>query len=199
MEEYKALIKARLSQKRYEHSLGVAETARELAELNGCDTEKAYLAGILHDYAKELNDEELLKIGRMHNLILDEAEVREPQLLHGPVGAVLLQQELGINDKEMLDAIRYHTTGCSGMTKLAQIIYIADYIEPHRKFPGVESFRELTFTNLSRGVLAGLNNTIKYVVDNNQLLHKLSVEARNWLILSERVGEKQPMNDTFLK
>jgi len=185
MEEYKALIKGRLSHKRYVHSLGVAETARELAVLNGCNAEQAYLAGILHDYAKELSNHDLLEIGRLNNLILDEAEVEEPQLLHGPVGAVLIQKELGINNRGILDAIRYHTTGCSGMTKLTQIIYIADYIEPNRKFPGVESLRNVTYNDLSRGVLEGLNNTIKYVLDNNQLLHILSVGARNWMLIEK--------------
>jgi predicted HD superfamily hydrolase involved in NAD metabolism len=184
MERYLALIRERLSPDRYEHSLGVAETARELAKLYGVDEEKAYLAGILHDYAKNLSNSKLLEIGDKHNLIVDQAEKQEPQLLHGPVGAVLIEKELGIKDKEILKAVWYHTTGCGNMDKLSQIIYISDYIEPNRKFPGVDSLRKITFANLAEGVLAGLNNTIKYVVDNNQPLHILSVEARNWLLLN---------------
>lgn len=185
MEKYQRLIKERLSKNRYEHSLGVAQTARDLALLNGVSPEKAYLTGILHDYAKELADQELLILGRIYNLILDEAEIQEPQLLHGPVGAVLIQKELGIDDIELLNGVRYHTTGTSQMTKLSQITYIADYIEPNRNFPGVDSLRETAYANLSQGVLLGLNNTIKYVLDNNQLLHKLSVEARNWLLVKQ--------------
>lgn len=189
MEEYTTLIKNRLSKNRYEHSLGVAQTARSLALSYGVDPEQAYLAGILHDYAKELTNQKLLEFGKMYDLILDDAEIREPALLHGPVGAVLLQKELGINNSEILTAIRYHTTGCGNMDKLTQIIYIADYIEPNRNFPGVEILREITYNNLSQGVLQGLNQTIKYVLENNQLLHFLSVQARNWLLLSGTVKE----------
>jgi len=189
MEEYRALIKKRLSKDRYEHSLGVAQTARSLALSCGVDPEQAYFAGILHDYAKELTNHELLEIGKMYDLILDDAEIKEPALLHGPVGAVLLQKELGINNKEILTAIRYHTTGCANMDKLTQIIYIADFIEPNRNFPDVEILREITYHNLSQGVLQGLNQTIKYILDNNQLLHFLSVQARNWLIMSEQMGD----------
>ncbi|KJS83061.1 MAG: hypothetical protein JM58_13335 [Peptococcaceae bacterium BICA1-8] len=198
MEEYTALIKKRLSKNRYEHSLGVAQTARNLALSYEVDPEQAYLAGILHDYAKELSNQELLELGKMYDLILDDAEIREPALLHGPVGAVLLQKELGINNSEILAAIRYHTTGCGNMNKLTQIIYISDYIEPNRSFPGVEILREITYNNLSQGVLRGLNQTIKYIVDNNQLLHFLSVEARNWLIMSERVSECASGRENYL-
>jgi predicted HD superfamily hydrolase involved in NAD metabolism len=190
MEEYKALIRDRLTKDRYEHSLGVAQTARELAIQYGADGEKAYLAGILHDYAKNLPNQKLLEIAINNSLIVDPAEKENPQLLHGPVGAVLIEKELGIKDKEILNAIRYHTTGRSQMDRLSQILYIADYIEPNRNFPGVDSLRKITYTNLLAGVLAGLNNSIKFVIDNNQLLHILSVEARNWLLLnSGRVGE----------
>src|SRR5690554_4897548 len=126
MEKYKNLIKARLSKERFDHSLGVAQIAWDLALINGVDENKAYLTGILHDYAKELTNSDLIDIGKRYSLILDEAELLEPQLLHGPVGSVLIQRELGINDKEILNAVRYHTTGCNEMTKLAQIIYIAD-------------------------------------------------------------------------
>jgi len=182
MNKFIALMKERLSCSRYEHSLGVARTARELAKLYGADEDKAFLTGILHDYAKELSDQELLQLGIKHNLIVDQAEIKQPQLLHGPVGAVLIKEELGIEDNEILTAVRYHTTGCSGMDKLSQIIYIADYIEPNRKFPEVDSLRKIAYANLTEGVLAGLNSTIKYVVDNHQLLHILSVEARNWML-----------------
>ncbi|MDK2824018.1 MAG: hypothetical protein PWQ67_174 [Clostridia bacterium] len=187
MEEYKKIVKNRLSNKRYEHSLGVAETARELAVRNGADFNKAYLAGILHDYAKELSSEELLKIAASNNLITDKVEIKEPQLLHGKVGAYLIKNELGIYDEDILKAIRFHTTGCADMDLLTQIIYIADYIEPNRKFPGVEKMRKTTFINLAQGVFEGLDQTLKYVLEKKGLIHYLSVQARNWLLISGKV------------
>ncbi|MFZ5945957.1 MAG: bis(5'-nucleosyl)-tetraphosphatase (symmetrical) YqeK [Bacillota bacterium] len=182
MEYYIEIIKKRLSLKRYEHSLGVAETASELAIINGADPQKAYLTGVLHDYAKEMDDSQLLAMAKDYNIPLNEVEIAQPQLLHGIVGACLVKTELGIDDGEILDAIRYHTTGCSNMTMLTKIIYIADYIEPNRDFPGVELLRKVSYENLDKGVLDGLNHSIRYILDKNLPIHNLSIEARNQLI-----------------
>ncbi|MGI6226700.1 MAG: bis(5'-nucleosyl)-tetraphosphatase (symmetrical) YqeK [Peptococcales bacterium] len=194
MQDYQEIIKKRLSKARYEHSLGVAETARDLALFNQIDPFKAYLTGILHDYAKELTNQELIELGKSYNLISDEVELYEPELLHGPVGAVLIREELGINDIEILNAIRYHTTGCKEMDKLSQIIYIADYIEPNRKFPGVDCIRDTAYTDLTKGVLLGLNSTIRYLLEIEQPLHKLTIEARNGLLLKQCNSEKVKMS-----
>lgn len=184
VDNYKKIIRERLTSNRYKHSLGVAETAKILAHKNKIDTKIAYLTGLLHDYAKNMSDQELLFVAEKENLITDSIEYQQPQLLHGPVGAHLLKQDLGINNPEILNAVRYHTTGCMPMDKLLQIIYIADYIEPNRSFPGIEKIRELAMSNLPLGVLAGLNNSIKYVIVENGLLHILSVKARNWMLLN---------------
>ncbi|MFZ7101854.1 MAG: bis(5'-nucleosyl)-tetraphosphatase (symmetrical) YqeK [Peptococcaceae bacterium] len=188
-EKYTDLIKKKLSSKRYKHSLGVAATAGKLAELNDAEPETAYLAGILHDYAKELSAERLLEIAKGADLISDEIELQEPQLLHGPVSALLVREELGITDMDILDAIKYHTTGCPDMKLLTKIIYIADYIEPHREFPGVEKLREAAYENLDLGVLQGLNLTLQHVLEQNGLMHCLSVQARNRLLLSRKRGQ----------
>lgn len=190
MDKYLNLIKNKLSEKRYNHSLNVAKTAESLAELNNSHKGKAFLAGILHDYAKELSAEHLLQISHQHNLICDEIELENPQLLHGPVGALLVKEELGISDGEILTAIRYHTTGCPQMGVLSKILYIADFIEPGRNFPGVEEIRKATFKNLDRGVLEALDHTIKYLIGESQLIHGLSVQARNWMIYNSRKDGK---------
>lgn len=187
MEAYLKIIEKRLSKERFQHSLGVAETGRKLALINGVNADDAYLAGLLHDYAKDLPEGQLLEIAQTNNLILDEVEVNEPHLLHGPVGAWLTEKELGITNKDILNAIKFHTTGCREMSKLTQIIYIADLIEPNRNFPGVESLRKSAFNNLTQGVLNGLNWSIKYVLEKDFLLHSLSIQARNWLIMSGTV------------
>ena len=182
MDKYIEIIKARLDQERFRHSLGVAKTAQELAERNGVDTETAFLAGILHDYGKNIEPKELIKIAEKQRLIIDIVEKENPFLLHGPVGAYLIEVELGVSDPQIFEAVYYHTTGKPNMGKLAQIIYIADLIEPNRKFPQVEELRQLTYENLSEGLLTGLTWTLQYLLEKKQPIHLLSVQTRNWLL-----------------
>lgn len=182
MDKYMDIIKEKLDKDRFQHSLGVAETARELAIKNGIDSESAYIAGILHDYGKNASSDELIKIAEKSRLITDEVEKENPFLLHGPVGAHLLEKELGIKDREILEAVRYHTTGKPKLGKLGLIIYIADLIEPNRKLAGIDAIRELAFQDLYKGVLAGLNYTLLHVISRNQPIHSLSIETRNWLL-----------------
>lgn len=133
-----ALIRERLSPRRFKHSVQVAELAREMATDFGIDGEKAYLTGILHDCAKGISGDELLRIAEANGLIEDEVERRAPDLLHAPVGAFLLARDYGVGDVEILDAVRFHTLGNSQMSLLAKIIFLADAIEPGRDYPGVD-------------------------------------------------------------
>lgn len=183
MEQYIEIIKKRLNNKRYIHSIEVANLARKLARINGVDPDKAYLAGLLHDYAKCLSNQELLKIARENNLIIDEIEYKQAELLHGPVGAFLIRQELKITDESILNAVKYHTTGCADMDTLMQIIYIADYTEPGRIFEGVEELRKLVLEDLSQGVLEGLDTSLKHIINGKRLIHPLTISARNWMLL----------------
>lgn len=183
MNEIIDLIKVRLTEERYLHSIGVAKTAKKLALLNGVDEEKAYLAGLIHDYAKCLTSKELVDIAVKYDLISDSIEYKQPQLLHGPVGAILIEKDLKIKDQEILNAVRYHTTGCEDMSELTKVIYIADYIDPTRKFEGVEKLREVTFKNLNKGVLLGMDTSLRFVLDKGGLIHPLSILARNWLLM----------------
>ena len=189
VEGYKEILKNRLSVKRYTHSVGVANTAARLAGMFNGDIERAYLAGLMHDYARELPEEELLELTAKYNLSTDGVELMQTSLLHGPVGAWLLEQEGLITDKRVLDAIRWHTTGHPDMDQLGRIIYISDYIEPGRNFPGVDVLRQITNKNLNLGVLAGLDHTLSFLMQRNNFIHPLSIATRNRL-LEEHVVEE---------
>jgi predicted HD superfamily hydrolase involved in NAD metabolism len=187
--DYEAIIKEKLSSKRAAHSLSVVKTALEMAEGTGLDQEKVYLAALLHDYAKELPPEELLALAKENGLLTCLAEERQPDLLHGPVAAWLCRQELKIQDEEILNAIRYHTTGRPGMTRFEIIIYLADLIEPGRKYDHVDKLRKKCAKNLYKGLLYAFDSTLVYVLERKFLIHPLTVEARNWLL--EECYDKQ--------
>lgn len=182
IEGFKEILKKRLSAKRYNHSIGVANTAAKLAGMFDGDVNKAYMAGLLHDFARDLSDSELLELATRENLYSDATDLLQPNLLHGPVGAWLLEHEAMVDDRELLNAIAWHTTGHPDMGKLAKIIYIADYIEPNRNFPGVDELRKVTYRNLDMGVLAGLNHTMSFLLQEGGYIHPQSVETRNRMI-----------------
>ncbi|MGL5067921.1 MAG: bis(5'-nucleosyl)-tetraphosphatase (symmetrical) YqeK [Sarcina sp.] len=182
-EKLKAYLEENLSEKRYKHTLGVCETAMSLAKLYGADIEKAKVAALGHDLAKELKIEEQKEILRKNNFEISEIEEASPQILHGFVGAILLEELFNVDDEEILSAIDFHSTGRKEMSDLEKIIYIADYIEPNRHYEGVEHLRETTYKDLDAGVLEGLNNTIKIVVEQEKVIHPFTFEARNYLIM----------------
>ena len=186
MHENEALqiIKFRLSPRRYQHSLGVAETARQLAECHQIDSHKAYLSGILHDYAKGIPGPELLAIAEANHLLTDEVERLTPDLLHAPVGAYLLRKELDITDEELLAAIAKHTLGDSHMSPLEQVIFLADMIEPGRDYPGMERLSCLAFRDLQTAMVYAFDLTIRYCVEQGRLIHPRSVKVRNKFLLS---------------
>lgn len=181
-EGYKELLKQRLTPKRYTHTISVAQTAAKLAGKYKVNITKAHIAGLLHDYARDLSNEELLSIAMENDLVSNHAEVLHPQILHGAVGAFLLKRDGIIDDEEILQAIRYHTTGHPDMDRLGQIIYIADYIEPGRDFPGVEKMRQVTYQNLEYGIMSGLDHTLMYLIHSAAYIHPLSIETRNRFI-----------------
>ncbi|WP_160721813.1 bis(5'-nucleosyl)-tetraphosphatase (symmetrical) YqeK [Bacillus sp. USDA818B3_A] len=184
MDRQKALdlVKIQLTEHRYQHTLGVMETAIALAERYGADVKKAEMAAIFHDYAKFRPKEEMKEIivskGMPQDLLLFNTE-----LWHAPVGAFLVEQEAGITDPEILDAIRYHTSGRPNMTLLERIIYLADYIEPGRHFPGVEEVRELAQENLNRALVKSVQNTILFLMKKNQTIYPQTFYTYNNLIL----------------
>ena len=153
-----------LSGKRFQHTLGVAYTAAAMAMKYEVDVKKALIAGLLHDCAKCMSDEKLLKLSEKENIEVTDVERRNPYLLHAKVGAMLASKEYGIDDEEILDAITYHTTGRPGMTDLDKIVFVADYIEPGRdKAPNLAKVRKLAFEDLDGAVRRILKDTLKYL------------------------------------
>ncbi len=181
----------RLSDKRYAHTLRVAETTERLAKLHGLDPERSRLAGLLHDTAREIGKEDLLRIAEEDGLSVGDFERERPILLHGPVAAELAREDLGIEDGEILDAVRVHTTGEPGMGPLALALFVADKIEPGREQPGVEDLRDLAPVSLHRAARAALEDSISYNERRDRPAHPKSRQTLDWLRASgdERPGE----------
>ncbi|MGE5589712.1 MAG: bis(5'-nucleosyl)-tetraphosphatase (symmetrical) YqeK [Bacillota bacterium] len=177
-----AWVQGRLTPSRLEHTRGVVKAATELARRFGADEEKADLAAILHDAAKNLGGPQLLSLAHQEGIIVDIVQQQAPDLLHGPVAAALARRELNERDEDVLRAVAIHTTGAPGMSALDKVIYLADYIEPGRSFPGVDQLREAAAHSLDRAVLLAMDGALRYVVDRGWLIHPLTVEARNWLL-----------------
>jgi predicted HD superfamily hydrolase involved in NAD metabolism len=175
-------MRAMLGRNLYRHSLGVAEAAAELAERFGADPRKAYLAGLLHDYAKSYSRQDLRRKARRLGLTLDRITARHEKLLHAPVGAALLVSELKISDPDIIRAVYYHTTGRSRMTLLEKVVYLADYIAEGRDYEGVAEIRQIAEKDLDRALLASVDHAIQSVLARRLLLHPCSVAFRNSLL-----------------
>ncbi|PLT30936.1 bis(5'-nucleosyl)-tetraphosphatase (symmetrical) YqeK [Peribacillus deserti] len=178
------LVKQQITEQRYQHTLGVEESAIWLAEKYGADKKQAQLAAIFHDYAKFRPKEEMKSIiiseGMPQDLLVYNME-----LWHAPVGAYLVETEAGIKDSEVLNAIRYHTSGRENMTLLEKIIYLADYIEPGRNFPGVDEVRKTASEQLDQAVLEAMRNTILFLMKRGQSIYPDSFKAYNHLIMNK--------------
>ncbi|WP_027407871.1 bis(5'-nucleosyl)-tetraphosphatase (symmetrical) YqeK [Anoxybacteroides tepidamans] len=189
MERHKALeiVKKQLTEHRYQHTLGVMETAIELARKYGVDEKKAELAAIFHDYAKFRPKEEMKQIILEQNMPNDLLSYNM-ELWHAPVGAYLVQREVGIQDEEVLNAIRYHTSGRANMTALEKVVYVADYIEPGRIFPGVEEVRELARHDLDEALIQALKNTIQFLMKKNQPIYPDTFYTYNAMVMNRKGG-----------
>ncbi|MGL4606459.1 MAG: bis(5'-nucleosyl)-tetraphosphatase (symmetrical) YqeK [Eubacteriaceae bacterium] len=179
-------LKTDLTSKRYLHTINVVKTAKKLAARYHSDHDKVVKAALLHDCAKNFSCDELIFYADKSHLKIDKITLLEPQLLHGPVGAYIAEKKYGILDKEVLNAICYHTTGRAKMSKIEKIIYLADFIEEGRSYPGVEKLRGIAFENLNDAVLLALSNTIRYITSIDGLIHPRTIIARNDLIIKTR-------------
>ena len=177
------LVKAQLTEKRYLHTLGVAESAALLAKRFGADVKKAELAAIFHDYAKFRPKDEMKQIIVNQNMAKELLDFHS-ELWHAPVGAYLVEKEAGITDRDILDAIAYHTTGRVGMTVLEKVVYLADYIEPGRSFPGVDEVRELATKSLDIAMIQAVRNTIVFLMNKKQAIYPDTFYTYNDLILN---------------
>jgi predicted HD superfamily hydrolase involved in NAD metabolism len=180
-EDALALARSRLSEKRYAHTLRVADTAAELARLHGLDEGRARLCALIHDAAREIEPGEFLRLAEEWNLPVGEPERQSPKLLHGPVAAELARRELGVGDEGVLEAVRVHTTAVPGMEPLALTLYVADKIEPAREYPNVERLRELARGDLYVAATESLRRAISYNEGRGKDVHPSSRAALEWL------------------
>lgn len=174
-------VSAQMPDKRWKHTLGVMESSVKLAGRYGADPERAETAAILHDVAKYWPVDRMRKIIEENNLSQDLLR-HDKQLWHAEVGAYVAEQEYGISDPEILDAIRYHTSGREGMGLLEKIVCLADYIEPGRDFPGVDHIRKLAKVSLEEGLVAGFDSTIRLLLEKRRIVFPLTMLARNDLV-----------------
>ncbi|SHJ82463.1 bis(5'-nucleosyl)-tetraphosphatase (symmetrical) YqeK [Paramaledivibacter caminithermalis] len=184
IEFLKSVVKNKLPERRYIHSLGVFETAINLAKIYNVCEKKAGIAAILHDYAKYLSKKEARHYIKKFHIKIDEVIDKQIDLAHGLIAAELVKREFKIVDIDILNSIKYHTIARVNMTDIEKIIYLADYIEPNREFPGVNKIRNVALYNLDKAMIMALDNSIKYVIEKGLLLHTNSILARNSLILS---------------
>ncbi|WP_281888342.1 bis(5'-nucleosyl)-tetraphosphatase (symmetrical) YqeK [Paenibacillus sp. YYML68] len=181
-EQLIASVKEQMPEKRWLHTLGVMETSIQLAERFGSDPVKAELAAILHDVCKYWRVDEQARIIRENSLPQDLLDY-DKELWHAHAGAWVARTEYGVDDEEVLDAIRYHTSGRERMTLLDKVVCLADYMEPGRDYPGVHMIREIAEHNLERALLAGFDGTIRLLLDRGKRIYPLTVLARNGLVV----------------
>lgn len=180
------LLKQALKPNRYIHSVNTMKVAISLAEYYGENKDIAAISGLLHDCAKNLNDDEIKKYCADKEIELNEIEQKQVFLMHGVVGAIIAKEVYGVNDNTILNAIKYHTTGYSKMNMMDKIIFLADYIEPGRTHCEVEGARRLAYEDIDKALLYAYDNIIKYVINQNGLIHPYTIEARNTLLIAKK-------------
>lgn len=173
-------LRSRLTDDRFFHSLNVAEQAKNLAGIYGCDTEKAYLAGLVHDCTKNTPPAEQLKIIESGGIVLSELEQKSPKLWHAISGSVFIQSEYGIDDKDIISAVRYHTTGKADMTLLEKIVYVADFTSKEREYKEVEEIRFLAETDIDKAVFEGAVFTVESLKKRGLAVHPDTIDTMNF-------------------
>lgn len=176
-----ASVSSGMPERRWIHTQGVMSTSRQLAEKYGEDPDRAELAAIIHDVAKFWPVEQQRSYIVEHQLDQDLLQYNK-ELWHAEIGAHVAWAQYGVDDQGIHDAIRYHTSGRAGMSKLEKIVWLADYIEPNRNFPGVDDARKLAEISLEDSILFGLNATIILLIEKNSIIYPGTLAARNSLL-----------------
>ena len=180
-------LKKVLSEKRYNHSLGVMKNADELAKIYKIDIDKAKLVGLAHDIGKELSKEEMLEYARKNNIEADSVEEVNVGLLHAKIGADICKKKYGFS-QDMQNAIKYHTVGSENMDLLAKIIYVADKIEDGRTYKDEEKMKELQVVrdlatkDINKALVYEIDSSITYTIQKHKLIHPDSILTRNMLL-----------------
>lgn len=176
-----SFVRDRLSGKRYAHTLRVADAAEKLANIHGIDRDRTRLAALLHDAARELKRGDYLRLAGDWGLPIGEHERNDPKLLHGPVAAELARRKLGLDDQEVLEAIRIHTIGKPQMGQIALAVYVADKIEPARDYPSVGRLRELATKDLKLAAAEAFKRTRSHNEERGKNTHPASLRTLEWL------------------
>ena len=176
-----------LDSKRYEHTLGVAYTAACLAMRYGYNMEKAYIAGLLHDCAKCMSNKDKIEYCEKHNISINSTEQANPSLLHAKVGAEMSRRKYDIDDSEIYQAIQYHTTGHPNMTLLDKILYIADYMEPHRdEAPNLDLVRKQVFIDIDTALFTILKDSVDYLDSSDKPVDPMTMETYLYYVKQEK-------------
>ncbi len=183
--EFTERLKNTLPEKRYRHSLGVADEAVRLSKIYGADTEKAYVAGLLHDCAKGFSHEKQAELCEELGVQLDEATRMCPPVIHGFLGVEIAKRDYGISDEEILNAIKYHTVGNAGMSLLEKIIYIADMTEVNRDFDGVDTLRAAADKDIDEAIILSIINQLKLQSDKRGVIHPNMICMWNDLVYNK--------------
>lgn len=179
---YEKLIKDRLSKKRFNHSMNVAEACYDLAKKNGADEKRCYLAGLLHDIMKEESKELQREMTVNSGLSPDPAECETPALWHAVAGAAYVRDELKISDAEIIGAIRFHTIGCAQLTLLQKIVYLGDMISDDRDYKDIDKFRKICYDDINIAMSVALTYNIESVCKKCGMLPAYTTEAYNYFM-----------------
>lgn len=182
-EKYIDILKGRLKPRRFNHSLEVAKEAKRLAVLYGADAEKAYLAGLLHDITKNETRDAQLQLFKQFGIILTDIEMNAEKLWHAITGAKYIENILKIEDKDIITAVRYHTTARAGMSLFEKIIYIADYTSADRDYDGADKMRELSNIGLDKAMEFALEFTVTDLATRRLPIHPDTIDAYNEVFL----------------
>lgn len=195
VEQVKLRLERMLSADRLAHSYGVADEAVRLAERYGADPEKAYYAGLCHDVCKNMPPEEQLQWIKRSGIILDNAFFHEPPIWHGFAAAQYIREEMDVQEEEILQAVRYHTTGRAGMHLLEKIVFVADLTEPGRAYPDVDTVRTLADRSLEQAIGYILRYTLGKLLVNGGAICRDCWAAYNQLVLerNSQAAEKGVM------
>ena len=195
VEKIKEYLQNNMSEKRFNHSVSVMKKAIELANIYNENEDEAALAGIAHDIAKEIPDDEAFKIAKENGIEFDEIEMMNTKLLHGKIGAFIAGQKYGLNDR-IQNAIKIHTTTSPDMDMLAKIIFVADKIEDTRKDEDIDidAQRKIAIENIDEAIILIIDNSLKKRVAKGKLIHPAGLYTRNKLIIDKMKGENQNGN-----
>ncbi len=180
--DYKAILRQRLTEKRFNHSLCVADEAKRLAEKYSADVDKAYLAGLLHDITKNTEEKEQLQMFKEFGIIPDDITAHSQKLWHAVTGAAYIKNVLKIEDEEIISAVRYHTTAKKGMTIFQKILYLADFTSLDRDYDDVVVMRKKVDESLNSAMKYALSYTITELVEKRAQIHTDTFEAYNEII-----------------